>query len=40
MCQHHYKYALTLHYVQLIIYCVVVKMNLIQSNEYTSFWII
>ena len=33
MYQHNYKYiALMLHYVPLIIYYVVVKMNSIQSN--------
>ena len=31
------KYALSLHYVPLIIYFIVLKMNSIQSNEYTSF---
>ena len=39
MCQHNYKYALSLHYVPLIIYFIVLKMNSIQSNEYTSFWL-
>ena len=30
MCQHNYKYALSLHYVPLIICFVVLKMNAIQ----------
>ena len=36
ICQHSYKYALglSLYYVPLIIYYVVVKMNSIQSHGY------
>ena len=35
MYQH--NYALRLHYVPLIIYYVVLKMNSIKSNKYTNF---
>ena len=35
MYQHNYKY---MHYVPIIIYYVVVKMNSIHFNEYSYFW--
>ena len=34
--QHNYNYMHCLHYVSLIIYFVVVILNSIQSNAYTS----